>query len=387
MVMMLMHDAVNPGNWLAGEHMTRYLAAPLLLGTVSPRRVWHAAKQDDTGFLSFRSSPLRRLVEGQEWHRRLAARNRQVEAAAYPSSTTSSTSSTSVGKTVYKYWRYHGFLCRYAVTDLMATSDNPASSSSQQQPEKEGVLLVHGFGASGAQWNKALQALAQQPETTAQQGLAPDLLGFGQSEKPAVSYSGYLWDAQMLDFCKEIAVHRHGWTSYVVGGNSIGGYTSMSLAACDTATGAEVTSSGAPGTNRCTGLVLMNSAGPVKTRDEIAREQEKGLQAETIAQATAMDGLPACKPPPRPVGRVFGNVLLAYLRPRIQSICKLFLASYRRCCCVCIVAVDVVLVTFCSIMLTDFSSADKLPILIAVVSELHFTRCQPLSHESCCGRP
>jgi len=65
----------------------------------------------------------------------------------------------------------------------------------------------------------------------------------------------------------------------------------------------------------------MNSAGPVKTRDEIAAQQEKGLQAETIAQATALDGLPACRPPPRPVGRAFGNVLLSYLRPRIQSIC------------------------------------------------------------------
>lgn len=37
--------AGNPLNWLAGESMVRYLAAPLLLGTISPRRIWHAATE------------------------------------------------------------------------------------------------------------------------------------------------------------------------------------------------------------------------------------------------------------------------------------------------------------------------------------------------------
>jgi pimeloyl-ACP methyl ester carboxylesterase len=147
--------------------------------------------------------------------------------------------------------------------------------------------------------------------------LAPDLIGFGQSEKPALSYTGYMWDSQMMDFAKEVAVHRNRWTSYVTGGNSIGGFTSLSMAACDTATttGREVTSSGSPGTGRCTGLVLMNSAGPVLTREEV-------VELGTVAQATALQALPPCKPPPRPVARAFGNILLGYQRPQIQSICK-----------------------------------------------------------------
>jgi pimeloyl-ACP methyl ester carboxylesterase len=190
--------------------------------------------------------------------------------------------------------------------------------------EKLGILLVHGFGASGAQWNKALQAL-RQTDAVCSQGLAPDLLGFGQSEKPAISYTSYLWDSQMMDFAKEIALHRHEWTCLVTGGNSIGGYTSMSLAACDAATGTEVSSSGAPGTGRCIGLVLMNSAGPVKTRDEVQAGFGPSMNNgpwSTVAQATATQALPVCKPPPRPIARLFGNVLLAYLRPRIQSICR-----------------------------------------------------------------
>ncbi|EEC49808.1 predicted protein, partial [Phaeodactylum tricornutum CCAP 1055/1] len=145
--------------------------------------------------------------------------------------------------------------------------------------DKEGVVLVHGFGASGSQWNKAMMELNT---TTASQGLAPDLIGFGEAEKPALSYSGYMWDAQVLDFVKERAMAVHGCTSFVTGGNSIGGFTSMSLAASDAADvdGRSLSSSGAPGR------------------------------------------LPICKPPARPVARLFGNVLLGYLRPRIQSICK-----------------------------------------------------------------
>lgn len=289
-------------NWLSGESMVRFLAAPLLFGTVSPRRIWYESKAQALFFLS----PLKRLVEGREWHRLLAAKNLRTD-PAYQGQ----------GEPIYKYWRYQGFLCRYAQTEF---TENPSRN--------EGILLIHGFGASGAQWNKAMQELcARQDETCASQGLAPDLIGFGQAEKPAISYTGYMWDSMVMDFVKEEAIAKNGWNSFVVGGNSIGGFTSMSLAASDAAAigSRQVSSSGAPGTSRCTGLVLMNSAGPVQTREEvdaIYATATNELQLETVAQVTALNALPACKPPPRPVARTFGNVLLAYLRPRIQSICK-----------------------------------------------------------------
>lgn len=293
--------AGNSDNWMAGESMIRFVAAPLFYGTLSSRRLAKIARTD--GYVLF-ESPLRKLVEGQEWHRLLAARN-----------ILSDTAYQNEGKTVYRYWRYHGFLCRYAETDFDSI---PTSSD-----EREGILLVHGFGASGTQWNKAMHELSRL-QTKAAQGLAPDLIGFGQSEKPAISYTGYMWDSQVMVFCKEVAAHKNQWTSFVTGGNSIGGYTSMSLAACDTAMGKELSSSGAPGTGRCTGLVLMNSAGPVKTKEEIEQEQASAndWQMRSVAQATAMQALPVCKPPPRLVARVFGNALLVYLRPRIQSICR-----------------------------------------------------------------
>ena len=301
----------NPDNWLPGESLVRFLSAPLLLGTISPRRLWHASTTD--GFL-FRS-PLKQLVEGREWHRLLAARNMRSD-PAYQGQ----------GETIYEYWRYQGFLVRCAMTQF-----SPATGAASSQ-HREGVLLIHGFGASGTQWNKAMQELRQESGEGGGtcQGLAPDLLGFGHSEKPALSYTAYLWDSQTGDFVKEVALRQNGWTSFVVGGNSIGGYTSMSAAASDTAQVGhrQLTSSGAPGTGRCTGLVLMNSAGPLPNRDEVAAQMSStvdkklDLRRQTVAQVTALDGLPPCRPPPRPVARAFGALLLSYLRPRIQSICR-----------------------------------------------------------------
>jgi len=276
------YEECNTQQWLAGESMVRYLAAPLLFGSISMRRVWHMAQQNPLLFVN----PLQRLVESREWHSRLA----QV-------------APRNDGETEYKFWRYQGFLCRYAVTDF------------EHDDASQGVILVHGFGASGSQWNKCMQSLKECNELGA--GLAPDLLGFGQSEKPAVSYTGYLWDSMVMDFIKEVALPSSRWDSYVTGGNSIGGFTSMSLAASDAGEPHQVTSSGAPGTNKCSGLVLMNSAGPLFTREELTMN----APAESKAKQTVGGRLNPCSPPPRPVGRAFGNVLLSYLRPRIQSIC------------------------------------------------------------------
>ena len=270
----------DTNNLLAGESMTRYLAAPLMLGTISPRRIWHMATRPQRLFVS----PLKTLVEGREWHRLLAAKNirNRPEYQGGQSAT---------GETTYFYWRWHGFLCRYAQTPLTSSSSSDTASS------KEGVLFFHGFGASGAQWNKALQELSSivqdDPQTGAVlEGLAPDLLGFGESEKPPISYSIYVWDALCSDFIKEVAVAKQNWSSYIVGGNSIGGFSAASTAAneCVSADGQEVCSSGAPGTGKCQGVVLMNPAGPIRSREEVAKAS--GMQL-TVAQISATGALPA----------------------------------------------------------------------------------------------
>ncbi|GAX24136.1 hypothetical protein FisN_9Hh389 [Fistulifera solaris] len=285
----------KPLNWLPGESIIRFLSAPMFLGTVSPRRIHSltASNEQPWSAIFKNETPLQSMILAREWHVQLATQHLRQEPSA-------------------KYWRYHGFLCRYFQTDL---TNNPPLHS--KQSPKEALLWVHGFGASGAQWKGTVEALKKQnpQQHTAHTAFCPDLLGFGHSEKPALSYTGYLWESQMLAFVKEIMEHD----TYTVGGNSIGGYTALSLAASDMACSTNpLSASGAPGTKSCTGLILLNSAGPVMTKEEIMAGDKTKL---SVAQQTQQQLLPPCSPPPRWVGRAFGNILLQYLRPRIQSIC------------------------------------------------------------------
>lgn len=69
----------------------------------------------------------------------------------------------------------------------------------------------------------------------------------------------------------------------------------------------------------------MNSAGPIKTRDEVEQDTSSEYyrrSVSTVAQITATGRLQTCNPPLRPIARIVGNVLLSYLRPNIQSICR-----------------------------------------------------------------
>jgi hypothetical protein len=261
-------------NLLHGESMTRFLSAPLLFGTVSPRYVWHSARVSTPFF----TSSLREMAEAREWHQLLGAKRIRWASPNEP--------------VRFNYWRWQGFLCRYATLDIAPTEARTASDTSK----KAGIMLVHGFGASATQMTKMMEELAKL-KAPASEVLAPDLLGFGECEKPPVTYTQYLWENYVLDFCKEIALVRQQWDSFVVGGNSIGGYTSMSVAANDAVKigSHHVSGSGAPGTTKCIGVVLMNSAGQLQTREQVEEMKRQSMQLKTVAQLTAMDALPSCR--------------------------------------------------------------------------------------------
>jgi pimeloyl-ACP methyl ester carboxylesterase len=72
------------------------------------------------------------------------------------------------------------------------------------------LLLVHGAyaGASNYEWRHNFEALAQSYKV-----YAPDLLGFGRSEKPDVPYSANLYVRLIEDFLKDVI----GEPCYVVG--------------------------------------------------------------------------------------------------------------------------------------------------------------------------
>jgi pimeloyl-ACP methyl ester carboxylesterase len=215
--------------------------------------------------------------------------------------------------------------------------------------------LLHGFGASGGQWEKMISEIYQRwdidtishrkeeegyDDTTSSSTsrpkphwnnnevitFAPDLIGFGQSEKPFITCTQYLWESYASAFVKEIVFRRRRRSmatttvaedstvqNYIIGGNSIGGYTAMACAADDSTCTKPVssditiantaikeniivaTASGSPGIGRCIGLVLFNSAGRILTKQDIEGQQLAVGPSLSIAQATSQRRLPKCR--------------------------------------------------------------------------------------------
>ena len=83
------------------------------------------------------------------------------------------------------------------------------------------LLLVHGLGARGEDWGAMIPALAAQGFHV----YAPDLLGYGRSARPDVSYSISMQETVVVQFMQAMHLARAD-----VGGWSMGGWVSMKLA-------------------------------------------------------------------------------------------------------------------------------------------------------------
>lgn len=125
-----------------------------------------------------------------------------------------------------------------------------AGTNTQRPP----LLLVHGFGASTDHWRKNITELSQDFEV-----YAIDLLGFGRSQKPDWQYSGNLWRDQLHDFITE-KIQRPA----VIAGNSLGGYSSLCVAA--------------DYPQSVAGIVLLNSAGPFTDTNPLGAKKVNPVQ-------------------------------------------------------------------------------------------------------------
>jgi pimeloyl-ACP methyl ester carboxylesterase len=84
------------------------------------------------------------------------------------------------------------------------------------------LVLIHGFGASIGHWRHNIPALAE----AGYRVFALDLLGFGQSDKPALNYTVELWVELICDFW---AAKINQPAVFV--GNSIGGLLTLMILA------------------------------------------------------------------------------------------------------------------------------------------------------------
>ena len=154
------------------------------------------------------------------------------------------------------------------------------------------VVCVHGFGGQVDQFESLALHLGNDFHVT-----SLDLLGFGATEKPPVSYNQYIWRDQLVSYLFEES-KRNGYREVILIGNSIGGF--ISSAACSYINH-DLNSTDL----KVSGLVLLNSAGRIDgpgltTSVENYFKPYKGPSSELL--------------------RLFGTVLFSLLQPNIEKI-------------------------------------------------------------------
>lgn len=132
-------------------------------------------------------------------------------------------------ETKQTYWTWRGHRIHYV----------------QQGQQGPALLLIHGFGASTDHWRKNMEALSRNYRVW-----AIDMLGFGRSEKPKLTYTGELWRDQFRDFCQQVIQEP-----VFIAGNSLGGYAALCFAV------------DYPDLTR--GLILINCAGPFSEDSQV----------------------------------------------------------------------------------------------------------------------
>jgi len=203
----------NPSDVLAlREAPTRAFSSALNLGSISARDVIDAAKNrhdreedvspsDDPLWGRSSEGALSDVVEWREWFRLLAERSLHLQENDMPSTSGGEKEQGGCSRETgnVNYWRWKGqHLVRYitwpAGKDYIEDADDALPA----------LLLVHGFAASAEQWERLVYSLRQQYGDKCPPIYAVDLLGFGHSEKPGLSYTQYLWEAQLVEFAVEV---------------------------------------------------------------------------------------------------------------------------------------------------------------------------------------
>ena len=75
------------------------------------------------------------------------------------------------------------------------------------------VILIHGLGASAEIWMHNVEVLVTQHRV-----YVPDLVGFGRSDKPTVSYSPYYFTRFINDFINALNIERASLVGQSLGG-------------------------------------------------------------------------------------------------------------------------------------------------------------------------
>jgi pimeloyl-ACP methyl ester carboxylesterase len=102
----------------------------------------------------------------------------------------------------------------------VTAQSTPISTTYLTAGEGPPLLLIHGLGDSSRSWEELISYLSQNYTV-----YAPDLPGFGTSEKPPIEYSPELFTAFIEAFLDALGLER-----VAIVGNSLGGLIALRLA-------------------------------------------------------------------------------------------------------------------------------------------------------------
>ena len=283
------------------ETATRVFFPAMSLGVISPREVLTMARMSSilplsTNDLSLwgrsSSGALYDVVEWREWFDLLARRTLAIQTKGKTNDSGDTLVATqgdrrSLGE--FRYWRWQGsHLVRYEFWPAGKDYDGKMPA----------LLLVHGFAASADQWERLVHSLRELGDPDNLPPIyAVDLVGFGHSEKPGISYTQYTWEAQIVDFAVEVLEG----VPVILAGNSIGG----GLVAGAAATLGE----------QVRGVVLCNTAGVLVSPEDYT-------QVESVRDATLRGALPTYKPVPlfgQPALDLFGEAIISLIFPQVPT--------------------------------------------------------------------
>jgi len=267
-------------SYFQGEVLSGLINPLISLGCLSPSLLIHAKSLFNARERIGLEVPLYNRIKieaiRKDWHKNLAllssnANNNNIKEKDWK----------------IKYTYFKGYLQREG------TMMDDESSSSIEKPL---IFLIHGFGGSLNQMTSLAQNLAEDFDVA-----AIDMLGFGHTEKPPLSYNQYFWRDQIVAYVKKVSNGRKNKNVFLMG-NSIGGFIVTAAAATLSMEYAKNSAGILPA-----GLVLCNSAG------DLASDLE-GIVIDDLFKTY--------QGPPSEFLRIFGKVIFSLLQPNIEKTCE-----------------------------------------------------------------
>jgi len=114
---------------------------------------------------------------------------------------------------------YHG-LEKYSQKIHLPKSNLELFYYDSGESDLPNMILVHGLGDDADTWRHLIEPLSKQWRV-----IAPDLPGYGRSQKPPVKYSLTYFSQTLLDLIEELGIKQPCWV-----GNSLGAILSSNIA-------------------------------------------------------------------------------------------------------------------------------------------------------------